>query len=238
MSNNLARRFLPHIALAALALPIFAGWSSAAAIKSGNSSYSLTSPSLSALAQSESESRSAARIEKLLQGTVKTDTVQSQTFQPVSTTNTFANPAYQRIWERTDRPVASGAVRRSWYWGPVPNTGGLQEDYAEGVGGKRLVQYFDKSRMEINNPAGDPNSPFFVTNGLLTVELISGKMQTSNSTYVDRYPADIPLASDADDANAPTYLSFQGVANTQLGEHPAVSRSASMLLLPSPTTAR
>jgi hypothetical protein len=136
----------------------------------------------------------------------------------------FANAAFQRTWERTDKPVASGQVQRSWYWGPAPISDGLQEDYAEGVGGKRLVQYFDKSRMEINNPNADPNSPFYVTNGLLTVELISGKMQTGNSTYVDRYPADIALASDPDDANAPTYLSFQGVSNTPLGDHPQNSR--------------
>jgi hypothetical protein len=100
----------------------------------------------------------------------------------------------------------------------------LQEDYVEGQGGKRLVQYFDKSRMEINNPNADPSNRFFVTNGLLAVELISGRMQTGNNTFVNRYPADIPMASDPDDANAPTYLSFQGVSNTQAGDHPANSR--------------
>ncbi|HEX8221391.1 MAG TPA: hypothetical protein VF914_19540 [Chloroflexia bacterium] len=137
----------------------------------------------------------------------------------------FAHPAFQRTWERTDRPVSFGQVQRSWYWGPNPNTGGLLEDYAEGVGGKRLVQYFDKSRMEINNPGGNQNDPFFVTNGLLTVELISGKMQVGNHAYVDRTPANIPLASDTDDPNAPTYVSFQGVSNTTLGDHPAANRS-------------
>jgi hypothetical protein len=137
----------------------------------------------------------------------------------------FAHPAFQRTWERTDRPVSFGQVSRSWYWGPNPNSGGLLEDYAEGVGGKRLVQYFDKSRMEINNPGGDQNNPFFVTNGLLTVELISGKMQVGNHAYVDRTPANIPLASDTDDPNAPTYVSFQGVSNTTLGDHPAANRT-------------
>ncbi|MDQ3927586.1 MAG: molybdate ABC transporter substrate-binding protein, partial [Chloroflexota bacterium] len=75
-------------------------------------------------------------------------------------------------------------------------------------GGRRLVQYFDKSRMEINNPSGDKNSPFYVTNGLLTVELVSGRMQTGNNSFTDRTPANIPLASDNDDPNAPTYASF------------------------------
>ncbi|HEX8229286.1 MAG TPA: hypothetical protein VF826_08230 [Chloroflexia bacterium] len=137
----------------------------------------------------------------------------------------FAHPAFQRTWERTDRPVSFGLVQRSWYWGPNPNTVGLVEDYAEGPGGKRLVQYFDKSRMEINNPGGDQSNPFFVTNGLLTVELISGRMQVGNHAYVNRPAANIPLASDTDDPNAPTYVSFQGVANTTLGDHPAANRT-------------
>jgi hypothetical protein len=85
----------------------------------------------------------------------------------------------------------------------------LQEDYAEGPGGKHLVQYFDKSRMEINDPNADKNNPFFVTNGLLSQEMITGKMQVGNTQFVDRYPAQIPLASDVDDANAPTYASFR-----------------------------
>jgi hypothetical protein len=137
----------------------------------------------------------------------------------------FAHPAFQRTWARTDRPVSLGQVPRSWYWGPTPNTGSLLEDYAEGQGGKRLVQYFDKSRMEINDPNGNQNDPFFVTNGLLTVELISGRMQVGNQSYVNRAPAAIPLASDTDDPNAPTYISFQGVSNTTLGDHPAPNRS-------------
>jgi hypothetical protein len=60
----------------------------------------------------------------------------------------FADPAFQRTWERTDTLVASGQVKRSYFWGPAPNSGPLQEDYAEGPGGKHLVQYFDKSRIQ------------------------------------------------------------------------------------------
>ena len=50
-------------------------------------------------------------------------------------------------------------------------------------------------------------------------------MQVGNSSYVSRPPAAIPLASDTDDANAPTYVSFQGVSNTTLGDHPAPDRN-------------
>jgi hypothetical protein len=108
----------------------------------------------------------------------------------------FADPAFERVWTRTDSLVATGAVRRSWYWGPQPNTGQVLEEYAEGPGGQHLVQYFDKSRMEINNPDADPTSPFYVTNGLLTRELISGYLQTGDNKFVFRYPANIPVAGD------------------------------------------
>jgi hypothetical protein len=124
----------------------------------------------------------------------------------------FAAPAFQAVWARTDALVANRAVARSWYWGPGPGEATL-EQYAEAPGGKRLVQYFDKSRMEINNPNGDKSSPFYVTNGLLTVELISGQMQVGDHALVGRAPADIALASDPDDATAPTYASFRGVSS-------------------------
>jgi DMSO/TMAO reductase YedYZ molybdopterin-dependent catalytic subunit len=119
----------------------------------------------------------------------------------------FANSAFESTWARTDKLVADGSVKRSYYWGPVPGAT-VSESYVEGVDGKRVVQYFDKSRMEINNPSGDPNSPFYVTNGLLTVELITGQMQIGNNSFAERYPAEIPLASDTDDTNAPTYATF------------------------------
>ena len=139
----------------------------------------------------------------------------------------FADPAFRRTWERTDLLVADGRVARSWYWGPQANTGGLQEDYAEGPGGKHLVQYFDKSRMEINNPNADPQNPFYVTNGLLALELITGRVQVGNTQFQERTPAQIPLASDTDDASAPTYASFQGavaITSTSRVNTPVVAR--------------
>jgi hypothetical protein len=124
----------------------------------------------------------------------------------------FADEGFKKVWTRTDALVDNGSVKRSYFWGPVPGFT-LNEDYAEGPGGKHLVQYFDKSRMEINNPNGDRNNQFFVTNGLLTRELISGRMQTGNNQFVTRYPAEIDIASDTDDTGAttPTYASFSNV---------------------------
>ncbi len=132
----------------------------------------------------------------------------------------FADPAFQSVWNRTDKLVADGTIKRSFYWGPTPGETKM-EAYAEGEGGTRKVQYFDKSRMEINDPKADKNDKFYVTNGLLTVELISGKMQVGKSQYQTRYAANIPLASDIDDSNAPTYATFRLIANSPLGDHPA-----------------
>src|SRR5687767_7846352 len=203
MAQSRFKRIFPLIALASLVLPVM-GFASVATQASNQQAAGITDYAVQQLSEAEVASLTRQGIlERALPG-------YSAQSQPGIG---FAHPAFQRTWEYTDKLVADGSVKRSWFWGPVPGSA-LQEDYAEGQGGKRVVQYFDKSRMEINNPQGDQNSRFFVTNGLLTVELISGKVQTGNNTYVDRYPAAIPLASDNDDAEAPTYASFLGVSNT------------------------
>ncbi len=125
----------------------------------------------------------------------------------------FAADAFKSVWSRTDALAGQSGVNRGYYWGPQPGVS-ISEDYAEGVNGKRLVQYFDKSRMEINNPHADKSSKFYVTNGLLTVELITGRMQVGDNKYVARYPAYINLASDADDPAAPTYASFRDLLHS------------------------
>ena len=138
----------------------------------------------------------------------------------------FAHPAFKRVWDRTDALVASGQVSRTFFWGPEPRAA-AQEQYVDSPTGTgtRLVKYFDKSRMEVNNPNGDQNSPFFVTNGLLTIELISGQMQIGNNAFINRFAANIPISGDTDDAQAPTYVSFGSVSNTRLGDHPQPDRS-------------
>ncbi len=137
----------------------------------------------------------------------------------------FADPAFQALWNRTDKPVSTGQVKRTYFWGPGPNTPGLLEQYNEGANKLRLVQYFDKSRMELNNPNADKTSAFYVTNGLLTVELISGFIQEGEKDFTKYHPACIPMSGDFGDTLAPTYFAFQGVSNTQAGDHPAPNRA-------------
>ncbi|MGA7732086.1 MAG: hypothetical protein WCD37_12540 [Chloroflexia bacterium] len=157
---------------------------------------------------------------------VPTVPVPSSIYVPGGTGNfPYADAAFKRIWDRTDSVVAEGRIARTWFWGPGPNTPGLLEQYNQGVNKQRLVQYFDKSRMEINNPNGDRSNPFFVTNGLLTVELISGFIQLGDADFVKYRPACIPMSGDFGDTNAPTYFDFQGVSNTQAGDHDAADRT-------------
>lgn len=88
----------------------------------------------------------------------------------------FAVPAFGAAWSPVDEPVATGAVQRAWVWGAGPNTAGLSEPYREGPGGARVVQYFDKARMELTDPARG-----LVTTGLLTRELVTGHIQIGDS---------------------------------------------------------
>jgi hypothetical protein len=164
-------------------------------------------------------------------GTVAVPTqipVPTNVYQPGGTGNfPYAHPAFQRVWDRTDHPVALKQIDRTWFWGPGPNSPGLMEQYNESPLGNRmrLVQYFDKSRMELNNPAADPTQAFFVTNGLLTVDLISGSVQVGENSFNRFRNACIPMTGDFGDTNAPTYRAFQNVSVSadRVDTHPATN---------------
>jgi len=126
----------------------------------------------------------------------------------------FIDKAFELVWNRSDRPIARQQVTRSWLWGPT----GLMaraEGYLQLGGGLRQVQYFDKGRMEINNPNGNRQSPWFVTSGLLVRELISGNMQVGNNEFINRESSDVPLAGDPGDTVGPIYASFTNIINVR-----------------------
>ncbi|HEX5164623.1 MAG TPA: CHRD domain-containing protein [Thermomicrobiales bacterium] len=115
-------------------------------------------------------------------------------------------PTFERTWARTDKPVVDGEADRTWMWGPEANTGVIPEAYAESPEGTRQVQYFDKSRMELTHPDAVDDGVWYVTNGLLVNELISGRVQIGDELYQVREPAsDINVAGDPNDPNGPTY---------------------------------
>jgi plastocyanin len=118
---------------------------------------------------------------------------------------TPANNAFTALWQRTDLPVAVDHVKRSWIWGDAAAAAPVVESYDGAPGGVRVVQYYDKGRMEITHPQSDPNAPGYITSGLLTRELISGRLQVGDTTFDDTHqPANIALAGD-DTNTFPTY---------------------------------
>ena len=133
---------------------------------------------------------------------------------PTTASTFFASPAFAAQWRQGEAIVTN-------FWGPLANAqDGQLEPYAEGTAGqvcppgalctavvmpgKRLVQYFDKARMEQTTPGGP------VTNGLLTVELLSGRVQTGDTQFEQRQPAAVPVAGDPDNT-FPTYADLQSV---------------------------
>ena len=129
--------------------------------------------------------------------------------------NAPANDPFQRTWQRTDQPVASDQVNRTWMWGPAAFTDELIEPYAESPGGERTVQYYDKSRMELNHPEDDPDDPWYVTNGLLVTELMAGRIQTGDNTFLPRRPSVANVAGDPEGNSGPTYATLAMVAGAE-----------------------
>ena len=134
-----------------------------------------------------------------------------------------ANTPFRRTWQYTDGPVELGLVSRSWVWGPKAYTAALTEPYSDSPDGKRWVQYYDKSRMEITHPDADPNTLWYVTNGLLVTELISGRLQLADFEFEEHGSAEVNVAGDADDPTGPTYASFSGLLDAEGAETSAIT---------------
>jgi hypothetical protein len=138
------------------------------------------------------------------------------------------DPAFSQVWERQDAPVQRGAAARSWTWGPQPFA--TLREPLEGVpGNTRTVQYYDKSRMEVNDPAADRKAAWFVTNGLLTVEMVAGRVQMGLDKWEPRRAAYIPVAGDAQAENQPSYASFRGVATYENRNNIVPDRTGSIV---------
>ena len=137
----------------------------------------------------------------------------------------FSTLQFRNRWVEQDRLVGAAGIGRPYTWGPaVGGSEGIQtEAYKESPGGQRQVQYFDKGRMEINQPfAGGA-----VTTGLLVRELVSGKRQDGDNTFVNLPPSQTQVAGDdvSINPNTPVYASFQNLIT--FGTPDANSRPAS-----------
>src|SRR3954471_22471861 len=117
------------------------------------------------------------------------------TAAPLTAATSFADPAFQAQWQQGEAITPN-------FWGPLASAGpGQQEQYAEARGGQRLVQYYDKGRMELTNGT--------VTNGLLATEIVRGQLQVGDATFQPKTPPVIPVAGDPDNPG-PTYATLSG----------------------------
>jgi hypothetical protein len=121
--------------------------------------------------------------------------------------HSIGRSAFRRVWQRQDAPIAddlAGTIapehepNRSWTWGPHPITPVLREPMQQSPGGQRDVQYFDKSRMEINDPNANPDDMWYVTNGLLPIEMMQGRIQVSFDSFEEHSPAALSAIGDPD----------------------------------------
>jgi hypothetical protein len=123
----------------------------------------------------------------------------------------FNNFFFRDRWVAQDHLVGTPGIDRFYTWGPA--VAGRAEEittepYKESPGGMRQVQYFDKGRMELNQPTTGQ-----VTGGLLVRDLVTGQRQDGDNTFVSLAPSMTQVAGDDVSVNpqAPVYASFKNV---------------------------
>lgn len=125
----------------------------------------------------------------------------------VRAASSFAAPQFETQWQQGEAITPN-------FWGPLDTaTAGRMEEYADAPGGMRLVQYFDKGRMELSQGAQGA----FVTSGLLVHELITGQLQRGDTQFQALAPAAVAVAGDSTNP----FPLFR-----DLGSGPAVNRMA------------
>ncbi len=116
----------------------------------------------------------------------------------------FGSPAFGALWSSIEPVVPN-------FWGQVVQPA-RQEPYREAPNGTRLVQYFDKARMEQTTASGP------VTNGLLTVELITGQRQMGDTSFAAFSPSTLPVVGDPTNAWPPYAALGGGVFAAKVGK--------------------
>ena len=117
---------------------------------------------------------------------------------------TFANPAFEEIWS-----ARSASTSGFDLWGSEPLAWRI-ESYADAPGGRRIVQYFDRGRMELGLPDSGREEPQ-VYQGLLALELTTGRIHLGDSLTASRTPPSIPIDSGSPDDRVPTYAALSNV---------------------------
>jgi hypothetical protein len=150
-----------------------------------------------------------------------------------SATPTFNDPGFASTWNRVDKPVADlPNPGRGYTWGPLaPGAENIAtEPYNNST---RKIQYFDKARMEINDPGGNPANLYYVTTGLLVKEMVGGLRQDGDNQFTPVGASSLQVAGDSNlngaNANAPSYASFRAVATIANGENTQTNTTGSLI---------
>ncbi len=149
----------------------------------------------------------------------------------------FADPAFATRWQGDEAttpnfwgpPVIGGAGEYEQYDNtpPCPETQPAVTRPCNLSPARRLVQYFDKGRMELGADGAT------VTSGLLVREMIAGQIQVGDTQFLPRSPAAISVAGDPDN----TFPLYRDLTNAALPPAPPVGAPVRSVLNPDGSTA-
>lgn len=134
-------------------------------------------------------------------------------FFPVrhSETPPFASPAFQRTWV-SEADASTGVID---LWGNEPLSWRV-EPYIGAPNNRRVVQYFERGRMEVESGSSE------ISYGSLVAEMVSGQIDLGHDMQIERQAPDIPIDSGDADDRIPTYLTLSRFlhqpADDQTGE--------------------
>jgi hypothetical protein len=125
----------------------------------------------------------------------------------------FADPAFSRYYSR------SSGTEQQLLWGGGPLVS-LVEPFTGAPGNRRLVQYFERGRMEIADSSAATTTTGSISQGLLVREMATGYVQLGYDDFVQGEPAPIAIfgsAADTGDA-ALTYADFVAAVAIEAGD--------------------
>jgi len=122
----------------------------------------------------------------------------------------FASLAFEQVW-------AAQQGGQLDLWGSSPLTWRI-EPYAEAPAGRRLVQYFDRGRMELQTRAGTGQQS--VTQGLLAWEMTTGQVALGDTLTKPLAPPVMSIDGGGLNPGVPTYAGLSRVV-----ERPAQDRT-------------
>ncbi|MCX2727872.1 hypothetical protein OO015_10270 [Thermomicrobium sp. 4228-Ro] len=127
----------------------------------------------------------------------------------------FASPAFEQLWIQHQRAQLD-------LWGEIPLAWRI-EPYADSPGGRRLVQYFDRGRMELTTLASVNRTS--VTQGRLAWELTTGNIAIGSDLFIRRPPPDLPIDGGSTDPRVPTYATLAALVSEPAPDRTVTSQA-------------